>query len=73
LEANAGDYGKAVEHLTRLATHLLAQGEPGLAKTALREAENLQQEKSFSQQGGKEIKYGTRALLRSGRISREEE
>jgi hypothetical protein len=72
-EANAGDYGKAVEHLTRLATHLLAQGEPGLAKTALREAENLQQEKSFSQQGGKEIKYGTRALLRSGRISREEE
>ena len=73
LEANAGDYGKAVEHLTRLATHLLAQGEPGLAKTALREAENLQREKSFSQQGGKEIKYGTRALLRSGRISREEE
>ncbi|MGD0750981.1 MAG: DnaJ domain-containing protein [Anaerolineales bacterium] len=73
LEANAGDYEKAAEHLTRLATHLLAQGERGLAKTALMEAENLQREKSFSQQGGKEIKYGTRALLKSGRISRDEE
>jgi Ca-activated chloride channel family protein len=73
LEANAGDYEKAAEHLTRLATHLLAHGERGLAKTALLEAENLQREKSFSQQGGKEIKYGTRALLKSGRLSREEE
>jgi hypothetical protein len=35
------------------------------------EADNLQREKSFSQQGGKEIKYGTRALLMSGKISRE--
>ncbi len=69
LEATAGDYEQAAEHLTRLATHLLAQGERGLAKTALMEAENLQREKSFSQQGGKEIKYGTRALLKSGRIA----
>jgi Ca-activated chloride channel family protein len=73
LEATAGDYEKAAEHLTRLATHLLAQGERGLAKTVLMEAENLQREKSFSQQGGKEIKYGTRALLKSGKIGREEE
>ena len=69
LEATAGEYEQAAEHLTRLATHLLAQGERGLAKTALMEAENLQREKSFSQQGGKEIKYGTRALLKSGRIA----
>ena len=72
LEASAGDFEKAAEHLIRLATHLLAQGERGLAKTALMEADNLQREKSFSQQGGKEIKYGTRALLKSGRISRDE-
>ncbi len=71
LEATAGDYEQASAHLTRLATHLLAQGERGLAKTALMEAENLQREKSFSQQGGKEIKYGTRALLKSGRIAEE--
>ena len=68
LEAAAGDYEQASEHLTHLATHLLAQGERELAKTVLMEAEYLQKEKSFSQQGGKEIKYGTRALLRSGRI-----
>ena len=73
LEATAGEYEQAAEHLTRLATHLLAQGERGLAKTALMEAENLQREKSFSQQGGKEIKYGTRALLlKSGRIADKE-
>ena len=71
LEATAGDYEHAAEHLNRLATHLLAHGERGLAKTVLMEADNLQREKSFSQQGGKEIKYGTRALLMSGKISRE--
>jgi Ca-activated chloride channel family protein len=67
LEVTAGEYGQASEHLQRLATHLLAQGERGLARTALLEAEHIQQNKSFSQQGRKEIKYGTRALLTSGR------
>jgi len=71
LEATAGNYEQAVEHLTRLATHLLSQGERELAKTVLIEAENLQKEKSFSQQGAKEIKYGTRALLKSGRQEEE--
>ncbi len=67
LEVTAGEYDQASEHLHRLATHLLAQGERGLARTALLEAEHIQQDKSFSQQGRKEIKYGTRALLTSGR------
>ena len=67
LEVTAGDYDQASEHLTRLATHLLAQGERVLAKTVLIEAEHIQKKKSFSKQGGKEIKYGTRALLNSGR------
>ncbi len=71
LEATAGDYDQAVEHLTRLATHLLSQGERELAKTVLIEADNLQKEKSFSQQGAKAIKYGTRALLMSGRHEEE--
>ena len=69
LEVTAGDYDQASEHLHRLATHLLSRGERGLARTALLEAENIQQNKSFSQQGGKEIKYGTRALLTSGKGS----
>ena len=66
LEATTGNFEQAAEYLSRLATHLLAQGERGLAKTVLMEAENIHQRKSFSQQGGKEIKYGTRALLGSG-------
>ena len=67
LEVNAGEYDQASEHLHRLATHLLSKGERGLARTALLEAEHILQDKSFSQQGRKEIKYGTRALLMSGR------
>ena len=71
LEVTAGEYEQASEHLHRLATHLLAQGERGLARTALLEAEQIQQNKSFSQQGRKEIKYGTRALLLSGKSTRD--
>ena len=67
LEVSAGNFSQAAEHLSRLATHLLAHGERGLARTALLEAEHIQQKKSFSQQGGKEIKYGTRALLTAGK------
>jgi Ca-activated chloride channel family protein len=67
LEVTAGEYDQASEHLHRLATYLLAQGERDLARTALFEANHIQQNKSFSKQGRKEIKYGTRALLMSGR------
>ena len=67
IEVTAGEYDRATEHLHYLATHLLSQGERALARTVLMEAEHVQQNKSFSQQGRKEIKYGTRALLMSGR------
>ncbi len=66
LEVTAGEYDRAAEHLQRLATQLLARGERGLARTALLEAEQISQKKSFSQEGQKEIKYGTRSLLISG-------
>jgi Ca-activated chloride channel homolog len=66
LEVAAGEYDRAAEHLQHLATHLLAQGERELAKTALLEAEHIRQQKDFSQEGRKEIKYGTRALLTAG-------
>jgi Ca-activated chloride channel family protein len=65
-EVAAGEFERAAEHMQHLATHLLAQGERGLAKTALLEAENIRQQKDFSQLGIKEIKYGTRALLTAG-------
>ncbi len=67
LEATAGEVDQASERLQHLAVHLLAQGERDLARTALKEAQHVQQEKSFSQQGQKELKYGTRALLLPGR------
>lgn len=62
----AGDYQKATEHLQRMATHLLAQGERSLAKTIMLEVENIEKEKKISEMGEKQIKYGTRALLLPG-------
>jgi Ca-activated chloride channel family protein len=60
---DSGDYERATQHLQRLATHLLAQGERGLAHTILLEVEHIEQKKAFSDTGDKQIKYGTRALL----------
>lgn len=62
-EALAGKYDEASVRLQRLATHLLSQGEQNMANTILLEAENLQKEQTFSKEGRKNIKYGTRALL----------
>ncbi len=64
-EVKAGRYENATQHLKNLAQHLLSQGEKDLAKTALLEANNLERMQSMSENGSKEIKYGTRALLLS--------
>lgn len=63
LEVQLGDIGKATRHLQHLATHLLAQGDRELAKTVLVEADHIQRTHSFSKEGDKKIKYGTRALF----------
>jgi Ca-activated chloride channel family protein len=65
-EVDAGNYQKATEHLQRMATHMLAQGERSIAKTIMLEIENIEKEKKFSESGEKQIKYGTRALLLPG-------
>jgi len=65
-EAEAGHYDRASRHLQNLATHLLSQGERELAKTAIIEAENLERMHTWSDEGSKEIKYRTRALLLTG-------
>ena len=62
-EVSEGKYNEASRRLQHLATHLLSHGERSMAKTVLLEAENLQQQQSFSEEGRKNIKYGTRALL----------
>jgi Ca-activated chloride channel family protein len=62
-EMAAGNYEDAAGHLQKLATRLLAQGERNLAKTIILEIEHINKEKTFSELGEKQIKYGTRALL----------
>ena len=62
-EVAAGNYAQATQHLQRLATHLLTQGEKSLAKTVILEIEHIETKNRYSEQGDKEIKYGTRALL----------
>ena len=64
-EADEGKYEKASCRLHNLATHLLSQGERSMAATVLLEAENLQHKQEFSEEGRKNLKYGTRALLLS--------
>jgi Ca-activated chloride channel family protein len=63
LEADAQEYDSATRHLKNLAALLLTQGEKDLAKTALLEAEQTQKMQALSKEGGKQIKYGTRALF----------
>jgi Ca-activated chloride channel family protein len=62
-EVVAGNYEEAAGHLQKLATRLLAQGERSLAKTVMLEIDHINKEKTFSELGEKQIKYGTRALL----------
>lgn len=63
LEVEQGQFELASQHMKNLATSLLAQGERSLARTALIEAENIAKMQSFSEEGSKEIKYGTRSLI----------
>ena len=66
LEVAAGAYDQASQHLQRLATSLLQQGNRDLARTVLLEAETIKEKQKYSLEGDKRIKYGTRALLLSG-------
>ncbi len=67
VEAESQQFDMATRHLKNLASLLLTQGEDGLAKTALLEAENMERQQVISADGSKEIKYGTRALLMSAK------
>ena len=62
-DVSAGNLDAAAQGLQNMATHLLAQGEHDLAKTALLEVHNIRNQQALSQEGKKRIKYGTRALL----------
>lgn len=62
-EVEEGEIESATRHLRHLASQLASQGQHELAKTTLLEADNLERVQAFSGAGGKEIKYGTRALI----------
>ncbi len=62
-EVESGENVKAARHLQQLATNLLARGERDLAHMMLTEADHIRHQNSFSLDGEKRIKYGTRALL----------
>lgn len=62
-DVREGHFQEATRRLQNIATHLLARGEQELAKTVLQEAKHISERHSFSEDGDKRIKYGTRALL----------
>ncbi|NWG06965.1 MAG: DnaJ domain-containing protein [Chloroflexi bacterium] len=62
-EIEKGQIDTATRHLQTLASNLLTQGERSLAQTIMLEVENLQRKNALSDEGSKQIKYGTRALF----------
>jgi hypothetical protein len=46
-----------------LATHLLSSGQKSLAQTVLLAADDIKHSGSLGEKTGKQIKYGTRALI----------
>lgn len=62
-DVDDGKIREATRRLQNIATHLLAQGNRELARTVLAEANYLQQHQTFSEDGEKNLKYGTRSLL----------
>jgi Ca-activated chloride channel family protein len=67
-EMGKGDLNSATRHMEYLATHLLQKGEKELAQSVLNEVTHMRSNQSFSEEGEKRIKYGTRALLLPSRI-----
>ena len=62
-EIEKGNIEAGTRQLQALAANLITQGERSLARTIAFEVERIQQEKGISPEGGKKIKYGTRALF----------
>jgi Ca-activated chloride channel homolog len=62
-EIEKGNVEAGTRQLQMLAANLMTQGERSLARTIALEVDRIQQEKGMSAEGGKKIKYGTRALF----------
>jgi Ca-activated chloride channel family protein len=66
-----GDYSSAAHHMEYLASHLQNKGEENLAQSVMNEVSYIRHNQSFSEEGQKRIKYGTRALLLPARIDKD--
>ncbi len=58
-----GNANEAARHMENLATQLLRKGEEKLADSVLDEVAYIRNNQSFSEEGEKRIKYGTRSLM----------
>ncbi|MEP0805321.1 MAG: VWA domain-containing protein [Chloroflexota bacterium] len=63
MEIEKGNVEAGTRQLQALAANLISQGERSLARTITLEVERIQQQRGLSAEGGKKIKYGTRALF----------
>jgi Ca-activated chloride channel family protein len=62
-EMGKGNFNAAAHHMENLGTHLLRRGEELLADSVFNEVAYIRHNQSFSEDGEKRIKYGTRSLL----------
>jgi len=62
-DIEAGDLVGAAKRMRMLATHLLSSGQKSLAQTVLLAADDIKQGGALGEKTGKQIKYGTRALI----------
>jgi Ca-activated chloride channel family protein len=62
-QMNQGDVASAARYMENMATQLLQKGEHSLAQSVLSEVANIRNNQSFSEDGEKRIKYGTRSLM----------
>ncbi len=62
-DIEAGDLVGAAKRMRMLATHLLSSGEKSLAQTVLLAADDIKRGGALGEKTGKQIKYGTRALI----------
>ncbi|QYK51661.1 MAG: VWA domain-containing protein [Anaerolineales bacterium] len=62
-DLDSGDPEAAAKRMRMLATRLLSQGERSLARTVLLAADDLKEGEALGAKEGKQIKYGTRALI----------
>ncbi len=66
-----GDINAAARHMENLATHLLRKGEEKLADSVISEVAYIRHNQTFSEDGEKRIKYGTRSLLLPAKTSKD--